>query len=183
MRHNRRDERALRHDRCELLAAVGDCRVRRLQRAGVGGETPGRGLPATALCGYGNGMEQTGGFTIAFAKDIDDARQRSLLVCNGKNGDCALAHAAQPSLFACMTLARNLQDQTKLYLASASTLATSRTNAVESCSKVSGRYCQPPIRHAMTRDVQTRKGAEFGRGQTAQATLILSDPFRRARRA
>ena len=41
-----------------------------------------------------------------------------------------------------MTLARNLQDQTKLYLASASTLATSRTNAVESCSKVSGRSCQ-----------------------------------------
>ena len=56
-----------------------------------------------------------GGFTIALAKDINDARQRSLSVCNEKNGDCALAHAAQPSSFACMTLARNPQDQTKLY--------------------------------------------------------------------
>ncbi len=84
-----------------------------------------------------------GGFTIAFAKEIDGARQRSLSVCNEKNGDCALApHSAQPSSFACMTLARNLQDQTKLYLALASTFATSRTKAAESCSKVSGRSCQ-----------------------------------------
>ena len=35
----------------------------------MGGEAPGRGLPATALCGYGNGMEQTWRFHVVYKVD------------------------------------------------------------------------------------------------------------------
>ena len=47
--------------------------------------------PQPPYAAMATAWNKRGGFTIAFAKDIDDARQRSLLVCNEKNGDCALA--------------------------------------------------------------------------------------------